>query len=179
MILISVAKHFIRVTKHRWIVFKLCCKAGEPWRGLVHDLSKYSPTEFFESAKYYAEGISPVQNCRNINGYSKAWLHHKGKNKHHHEYWYDDCSKEKTLVMPYKYAVEMICDNLAAGMVYNKQWTQNSSLIYWTNRVEGKKKVNPKINIFAKTVFKQIGEQGINKTINKKNLKKIYNESVL
>ena len=44
-------KHFNLITKHRWIVFKLCVKAGIPFRGLLHDLSKYSPTEFIESVK--------------------------------------------------------------------------------------------------------------------------------
>ena len=72
--------------------------------------------------------------------------------------------------MPYKYAVEMICDNLAAGIVYNgKKWTKSTQLEYWT-KVEGKKKVNPKINKFAKEVFKQISEKGINPVIKKKNL---------
>ena len=81
--------HFNLVNKHRFKVFKLCCKAGIPFRGLLHDLSKYSPTEFFESVKYYEGSYSPITNCKKENGYSKAWLHHKGRNKHHYEYWYD------------------------------------------------------------------------------------------
>lgn len=51
----NIIGHTKTVLKHKWVVFKLCCKAGIPWRGLVHDLSKFSPTEFWESAKYYAE----------------------------------------------------------------------------------------------------------------------------
>ena len=178
MILINAVKHFGTITKHKWIVFKLCCKAGEPWRGFMHDWSKYSPTEFWESAQYYTGKFSPIHACRKINGYSKAWLHHKGRNKHHHEYWYDYATEEKTPVMPYKYAVEMICDNLAAGMVYNgKKWTNSTQLEYWT-KVESKKRVNPKINKFAKEIFKQVSEKGINPVIKKKNLKKVYNEIV-
>lgn len=81
--------------------------------------------------------------------------------------------------MPYKYAVEMICDNLAAGIVYNgKNWTKHTQLDYWL-KVESKKKVNPKINKFAKEVFKEVAEQGIKPVIKKKNLKKLYNEIVL
>ena len=178
MILINAVKHFATITKHKWIVFKLCCKAGEPWRGFMHDWSKYSPTEFWESAKYYTGKFSPIHACRKINGYSKAWLHNKGRNKHHHEFWYDYATVEKTPVMPYKYAVEMICDNLAAGIVYNgKKWTNSTQLEYWT-KVESKKRVNPKINKFAKEIFKQISEQGINPVIKKKNLKKVYNEII-
>ena len=80
--------------------------------------------------------------------------------------------------MPYKYAVEMICDNLAAGMVYNgKKWTNSTQLEYWT-KVESKKRVNPKINKFAKEIFKQVSEKGINPVIKKKNLRKVYNEII-
>ena len=81
----NIWKHFCLVNKHRWIVFKFSIKAGIPWRGLVHDLSKYSPTEFFESVKYYTGEKSPITVCRIQKGYSEAWLHHKGRNKHHIE----------------------------------------------------------------------------------------------
>lgn len=179
LILTNAVKHFITITKHKLVVFKLCCIAGEPWRGFMHDWSKYSPTEFWESAKYYNGKYSPIHACRRLNGYSKAWLHHKGRNKHHHEYWYDYNTEQKTPIMPYKYAVEMICDNLAAGIVYNgKNWTKSTQLEYW-NKVESRKKVNPQINKFAKAVFKQVSKEGINSVIKKKNLKKLYKEIVL
>ena len=86
----KIIKQFNTVTKHKWIVFKLCIKAGIPLHGIIHDLSKYSPAEFWEAAKYYNGIKSPIVYARNENGYSKAWLHHKGRNKHHFEYWYDD-----------------------------------------------------------------------------------------
>ena len=113
-------KHFLTITKHKIYVFKLSIKAGIPIRGFFHDFSKYSFTEFWESAKYYTDGKkSPITNCKQQQGYSKAWLHHKGRNKHHHEYWYDYETKDEVPVIPYKYTVEMICDQLAAGMTYN------------------------------------------------------------
>ena len=86
MLIKNIVKHFILITKHKYKVFILCTKAGIPVRGLLHDLSKYSPTEFFESVKYYNRKNSPIANCKKENGYSKAWLHHFGRNKHHHEY---------------------------------------------------------------------------------------------
>lgn len=172
-------KHFCTITKHKILVFVLCCRAGEPWRGFMHDWSKYSFTEFWESAKYYQGIYSPIIACKIENGYSKAWLHHKGRNKHHHEYWYDYSTPEKTLVMPYKYAVEMICDNLAAGKVYmGKNWNKSSQLEYW-NDIESKKQINDKISNFARKVFEEVSINGINKTIKKKNLKKWYNECVI
>ena len=78
-------KHLHMVNKHKYLVFKLSLKAGIPLRGLLHDLSKYLPIEFFEGVKYYDGKISPIKVCKKENGYSKAWLHHRGRNKHHAE----------------------------------------------------------------------------------------------
>ena len=175
-ILIKAAKHFNLVNKHRWEVFKLCCKAGIPYRGLVHDLSKYSPTEFWESAKYFDGHKSPITFAKKEKGYSKAWLHHKGRNKHHAEYWYDVSTLEKKPIMPYKYAVEMICDNLAAGITYNgKNWKTDTQLNYW-QKSKNKVPVNEHVDALLTEVFTEVSLNGIDKTINKKNLKKLYNK---
>lgn len=107
--------HLNTVNKHRFLVFKLSIKAGIPLRGFLHDLSKYSPQEFFEGVKYFNDNVSPIKICKKEKGYSKAWLHHKGRNKHHFEYWYDFNTPDKTPIIPYKYTVELICDNIAAS----------------------------------------------------------------
>lgn len=112
--------HFHMINKHRFFVFRLACRVGIPWRGLVHDLSKYSPTEFWESVKYYTGDHSPITNARNAKGYSEAFLHHKGRNKHHYEYWYD-FDVDQPLMIPYKYVKEIICDNLAARHVLPRE----------------------------------------------------------
>lgn len=91
----NIILHFHLVNKHRFTVLKLCIKAGIPFRGLLHDLSKYSPIKFFESAKYYNGKGSPISVCKTKNGYSKAWLHHKGRNKHHQEYYLKDKKNKK------------------------------------------------------------------------------------
>ena len=164
--------HLNLVNKHRFLVFKLCLKAGIPIRGLLHDLSKYSPTEFIESVKYYSGDKSPISNCKKINGYSKAWLHHKGRNKHHHEYWYDYNTPDVTPIIPYKYVVEMICDNLAAGITYQgKNWTKEYQLSYY---LKDKKIINPIIDKILIHVYTEVSKHGINRVINRKNLKKIY-----
>ncbi len=110
-------KHLHTVNRHRFKVFKLCCKVGIPYRGLVHDLSKYSPQEFWEGVKYYQGSYSPIRNAKSIEGYSKAWLHHKGRNKHHYEYWFDLNAPNPNPVMPFKYFLELVCDSYAAGIV--------------------------------------------------------------
>ncbi len=167
-------KHFKLITYHRWLVFKLCCKIGEPWRGFTHDLSKYSPVEFLEGAKYYTGKHSPINEAKLDKGYSEAWLHHKGRNRHHSEYWYDKSAPEPSPIMPYKYAAEMICDKLAAGMAYmGKDFTNEYELEYWKKEKE-KMHVNPKMELFVTEVLTNVAENGINKTLTKNNIKTIY-----
>lgn len=173
-------KHFNTVNKHRWIVFKLCCKAGITWRGLVHDLSKYSPAEFWGSVKYYQGGKrSPIPIQKEQEGFSKVWLHHRAKNKHHSAYWYDSKAPVKAPIIPYKYAVEMICDKLSASIVYTgKEWTKETELNYWKEKERDIEPINENIKKFFDEVFEQVSIDGINKTLNKKNLKKIYDKCV-
>ena len=73
-------KHFKTITYHRYLVMKGCFKVGLYYQGLTHDLSKYSPTEFWVGAKYYQGNRSPNNAEREDIGYSSAWLHHKGRN---------------------------------------------------------------------------------------------------
>lgn len=170
--------HFNTVNKHRWLVFKFAIKAGIPFRGLVHDLSKYSLEEFFRGVKYYQGTYSPITAEKRDIGYSTAWLHHKGRNKHHWEYWYDEFADIKAPVVPYKYAVEMACDSLSASKVYNgKNWTPKSQIEYW-NRTASKRKLNPKIEAFLTEVFETCGEDGIDKTFKSKKLRKMYDKYV-
>lgn len=116
-------KHFLTVTSHRHKVIAHCFKAGIPLRGLLHDLSKYSPAEFCEGVKYYQGIRSPNEAAREENGFSKAWMHHKGRNRHHFEYWTDYDSKTKLMKgvkMPRKFVAEMFCDRVAASKIYKK-----------------------------------------------------------
>ena len=78
-------RHFRTITRHRHKVIANCFRAGIGWQGLFHDLSKYSPTEFWPGARYYQGTRSPNEIEREKYGYSPAWLHHKGRNRHHFE----------------------------------------------------------------------------------------------
>lgn len=122
MKLMNIWRHFCTITRHRHLVRKHCFRIGLYWQGLTHDLSKYSPEEFWTGVKYYQGTRSPNAAERESQGYSRAWLHHKGRNKHHDEYWIDlSNNKEEGLVgnkMPVKYVAEMICDRIAACQVY-------------------------------------------------------------
>ena len=132
----KVWKHFKTITHHRILVCKGCFKIGLYWQGLTHDMSKYSPTEFKVGLKYYQGTRSPNNAEREAKGYSSAWLHHKGRNKHHYEYWIDYSSRVPggmlPVPMPRKYIAEMIMDRIAACKVYNgDNYTNTSALDYY------------------------------------------------
>lgn len=112
--------HLRTVHKHRAMVRKLCFKCGLYWQGLTHDLSKYSPVEFWNGVRFYTGTCSPHVGERKKYGYSRAWMNHKAHNKHHAEYWQDIRPNGKTepIDMPDRYFVEMICDRVAASMIY-------------------------------------------------------------
>lgn len=127
-------KHFKTITKHKYLVMQGCFRVGLYRQGLAHDLSKYSPTEFFVGAQYYQGNRSPNTAEREAIGYSTSWMHHKGRNKHHYEYWVDLNPKTKRyepVPMPRKYLAEMVMDRIAASKVYNgAKYTDGDSLAY-------------------------------------------------
>lgn len=117
--------HFKTITKHKWYVMRACFKSGLYWQGIAHDLSKYSPVEFLASARHFQGNRSPIDAEKESKGYSLAWQNHKGRNKHHWQYWTDFVDgKLIALEIPPKYLAEMLCDWVGAGKAYNKNnWT--------------------------------------------------------
>ncbi len=118
------------------MVARHCFRVGMYWQGLTHDLSKYTPAEFWQGCRYYQGFQSPNNAEREAKGYSSAWLHHKGRNKHHYEYWIDYSLKPRRCMagmkMPLKYVNEMIMDRIAASKVYErKNYTRHSPLAYY------------------------------------------------
>lgn len=126
--------HIITITRHRHEVIKNCFKAGIGVQGLFHDLSKYSLAELIPSSQLYQGTRSPNERARELYGYSSAWLHHKGRNKHHFEYWCDVNIKTRRyepVKMPERYLKEMVCDRIAASKIYKKElYTDSSALEY-------------------------------------------------
>lgn len=135
--------HLKTITRHRNMVFYHCCKAGIPIQGLLHDLSKYSPTEFLPGAKYYQGTRSPNEAEREDHGYSMAWMHHKGRNRHHFEYWSDYNPKTKIMEpveMPKKYLAEMFCDRVAASKIYNGKNYQSTDPLHYFQKSTSRKR---------------------------------------
>ena len=135
-------KHFKTITRHRWLVRGGCFRVGLYWQGLTHDLSKYSFTEFRSGAIYFQGTRSPNTAEREDKGFSEAWMHHKGRNRHHYEYWTDmsrETGRYESVPVPRKYLVEMVMDRRAACMVYEgKNYTPASALNYLNRSLEKK-----------------------------------------
>ena len=155
-------KHLRTITKHRHKVIRHCAKAGIFFQGLFHDVSKLSPTEFIPSVKYYQGTRSPNEREREVYGYSKAWMHHKGRNKHHFEYWVDlnPVSKQyEPVPMPMRYLKEMFCDRVAASKIYQgKNYKDSHPLEYFLRGA--RKKMNPHTADVLEEWLTILAEQG-------------------
>ena len=158
--------HFKTITSHKFLVMKYCFKVGLYKQGFLHDLSKYSPTEFMVGAKYYQGTRSPNNAEREATGVSTSWLHHKGRNKHHWEYWLDNGKNGiQALKMPVNYVVEMFCDRVAASQIYMKEnYTDSSALNYYQN---GKNHVliHPETDQLILHMLTYLSERGLDETI--------------
>lgn len=163
MLLNNLIKHFITITKHRHKVIYHCFRCGIIWQGLLHDLSKYSPTEFIEGVKYYQGTRSPNEAAREENGYSLAWMHHKGRNKHHFEYWTDynmETHQLEPVKMPLKYIVEMFCDRVAASKIYGRERYNDSYALNYYNNKKKVRKIHPETAKIIETLLVMLSEKG-------------------
>ena len=171
-----VVKHFLTVCRPRRAVRKLCFKCGLFRQGLAHDLSKFSWAEFWSGAKYYQGNRSPQAREREVSGYSAAWLHHKGRNKHHFEYWTDFADGRRVFVeMPPKYFAEMLCDRIAASKIYLKDKYTDSSPLEYFNAKTDKEGMNPKSCELLEYFLTMLKEKGEKQTL--KELKKFVKEN--
>jgi len=178
-----VAGHTWMILRHKYWVFHFCRLAGIPWQGFMHDWSKFSPMEFCESVKYYNGKVSPIKVCKERNhGRSLAWIHHHGRNLHHYEAWWDnfDIHPHPT-DMPYKYAVEMICDCLGAGKSYGRDaFTFQSEYEWWLHKKAcvgvG---TTPHMIAFTDAMLGALARTNDVRLLRPEHTKKVYEETVL
>lgn len=160
-------KHFNTITRHRHQVIRHCCKAGIVWRGLMHDLSKYTPTEFSEGANNWLGTRSPNEKARADKGYSLAWLHHQGRNRHHFEYWYDynpKTHRREPVKMPFVFVLEMFCDRVAASKIYQgKNYTDRHPLDYFL-RAKPHRVIDPQTSDLLESWLVMLAEKGEEET---------------
>lgn len=168
-------KHLRTVFVHKKEVFKLCRIAGITYQGIIHDLSKFSPTELIESVKYYQGDRSPIMACKEDKGYSEAWFHHRGRNKHHAEYWVDKLySGGVPFPMPYKYELEMVCDIIAASKAYNgDKFNNNLPYEHWSKKLRKTTLVHKKTLLFVSVLLKNFSSYGESALL-PKNTKALY-----
>ena len=154
--------HLHTIHTHRKWVKYYCRLAGIRWRGWKHDLSKYSPTEFFESARYWTGNTSPITEAKLDKGYSSAWLHHRGRNRHHWAYWADNFSEGMIVhPMPRDDFVELVCDFIGAGIAYHggdrDHFGFTSEYNWWLNeREHGSKAMNPANKLMLDVIFRDL-----------------------
>lgn len=161
--------HFKTITHHKILVMQGCFKVGLYRQGLMHDLSKYSPSEFLVGVKYYQGNRSPNNAEREAIGYSSAWLHHKGRNKHHYEYWIDYSNKDikggmAPVPMPTRYVVEMFMDRIAACKTYHgDSYTDRDPLEYYESG-KNPPPIHPRTKKQLEKLLHMLAEEGEEKT---------------
>ena len=159
--------HFKTITHHRFLVMAGCFRVGLIRQGLTHDLSKYSPTEFWEGARYYQGNRSPNAAEREDKGYSEAWMHHKGRNRHHYEYCTDmnrQTRSYESVPMPKRYLAEMVMDRIAACKTYEgKAYTPASALNYFLKSRE-RELMHPKTREELEVLLRMLQDRGEGET---------------
>lgn len=163
----NIWRHFYTITTHRHMVMKHCWKAGIFLQGLRHDLSKYSFEEFWAGVRYYQGYRSPNEGERDAYGYSKAWMHHKGRNKHHFEYWtdYNPITHQMSPVkMPQKYVIEMFCDRVAASKIYQKDQYKNENPLKYFENGRSRRMLHPETSDLLEKFLTLLATEGEAKT---------------
>ena len=164
----------IRIFRHKYWAFYYCCCAGIPLRGIVHDWSRYSFTEFWTGVRYYTPNKSSYEMETEEKGYSKAFHHHIRKNRHHCEHWTytDNDGNMVHLCMPYLDTLEMFCNYLAAGKSYNPSgFSYERELEWWESQTERQKNMHPVQRMFLDICFNSLVCEG---KIDRYKLKYLY-----
>ena len=160
-------QHLKTINHHKWLVMQGCFRVGLYWQGLTHDLSKYAPVEFRAGAKYYQGTRSPNTAEREDKGYSESWMHHKGRNRHHCEYWTDlnrETKQYAPIPMPRKYLAEMVMDRRAACMTYQgAAYRDDSALRYYERGLE-RNFMHEKTNRELEFILTMLAEKGEEET---------------
>ena len=136
-------KYLKYVLRHKYYVMIECFRIGLYWRGTMHDLSKFYPSEFIPYAQFFYGNYPSLSDIHGDarNSYTGkfketvktqfdfAWLKHQKRNPHHWQWWLlqNDTDGFVALDMSDDYINEMICDWIGAGMAITgkreyKEW---------------------------------------------------------
>jgi hypothetical protein len=168
--------HLNTINRHKLEVMKNCFRVGLYKQAFLHDLSKYSFVEFFAGVRYFQGHRSPNNAQREAEGASFSWLHHKGRNKHHYEYWIDYPENKDMglcgMKMPEKYVVEMFCDRVAACKIYNKEKYKDVDALNYYLKGRHHYVIHPETDELLHSLLKMLSEKGEKHTFDyiKKNI---------
>lgn len=162
--------HFLTITHHKLVVMEGCFKVGLFKQGLLHDLSKYSWEEFRTGVKYYQGTRSPNAAEKEEKGYSSAWLHHKGRNKHHFEHWVDYSLDGEHVIMgasmPRKYVAEMVMDRISASRNYlGDAYTESQPLEYYLKSKDSLWFIHPRTKKELEGLLRILNDHGEKKLL--------------
>ncbi len=157
--------HLRTILHHKKLVRRNCFRAGLYLQGITHDWSKYTPVEFFNGVRYYQNGKkSPNKAEKTAKGYSSAWLHHKGRNRHHYEYWIDfpDNADEGLtgMPMPVRYVIEMFCDRVAASKNYNPDTYTDEFPLQYYEKWKSHYVLHPDAQALLEKLLRMLASQG-------------------
>ena len=152
------------------MVMQYCFRIGLYKQGLLHDLSKYSPAEFLVGCRYYQGNRSPNNAEREDIGVSTAWLHHKGRNRHHYEHWVDYSLDGEHVIMgaqmPRKYVAEMVMDRISASRTYlGDKYTNQEPLNFYLKSKEKLWFVHPQTKKELEGLLRILHDHGEKKTL--------------
>ena len=161
--------HLRTVLHHKKLVAEGCFAVGLYSQGLLHDLSKFQPTELLNGFRYFQGGRqSPNNGERTVKGHSEAWIHHKGRNRHHFEYWTDyniEAAKAGKypvcpVQMPRRYVAEMLMDRIAASKTYLKDAYSDIEPLRYYERGKAGKLMHPQTAAELERMLKILAKRG-------------------
>jgi len=142
------------VIRHKCYVLRACRRTGTSlWRGLVHDLSKFLPSEWGPYAKtfYRPDGTSQYHETEEFN---VAWLRHQRRNPHHWQAWLLVMDRGDILPMrmPMVYVREMIADWIGAGLAI----TGKMEVREWYSKSKDNMKLHPETRQLVEDLLVQV-----------------------
>lgn len=161
--------HLRTILHHKNLVRHYCFRAGLYKQGIMHDWSKYSPVEFINSVRNFQGGKkSPNFGEKATKGYSSSWLHHKGRNRHHFEYWIDFTLNPdeglQGMPMPTRYVLEMFCDRIAASKNYNRKNYDDSFPLAYYEKNKSHYILHKDAKELLERLLHMLADEGENKT---------------
>lgn len=148
------------VLAHKWWVLVAGMRTKAPmWRLLIHDWSKFLPSEFGPYAVYFYGGDDgPMRSPQSADRFEVAWLKHVHRNDHHWQHWVTTRpdGTASAAVMPRAAVLEMLADWLGAGRAQTGKWDATE----WYLRNRNQMRLHPFTRVIVESVLLRLEESG-------------------